>query len=162
MDRRAFIGALGLGALWSAACTRPAIVHADDTRDGISYSARGGYNALDFATLVAQYGGGFQGSAELPNTMPSGTPTPAPRNFTGYRLGKVGKRWVFVDPLGKVMLLRGLYKVSYDQVHQISDGQQAGRYDAPCLSATGGEPPDNEEQAVVAFRTGLPAWRPGQ
>jgi hypothetical protein len=127
MDRRTFISALGLGALGGTGCTRPAIVHADATRDGISYSARGGYNALDFATLVAQYGGGFQGSADLPDNMPSGTLTPAPRNFTGYRLGKVGKRWVFVDPLAKVMLLRGLYKVSYDQVHRIGGGQQAGR-----------------------------------
>jgi hypothetical protein len=59
--------------------------------------------------------------------MPSGTPTPAPANFSGYRLGKVGRRWVFVDPLGKVMLLRGLYKTSYDQVHKIGGGQQAGR-----------------------------------
>ena len=127
MDRRAFIGSLGLGALGSAACTRPATVHANTDRDGIVYSARGGYDALDFAALVAQYGGGFQGSAGVPNSMPSGTPTPAPGNFPGYRLGKIAKRWVFVDPLGKVMLLRGLYKATFDQVHQIGGGQQAGR-----------------------------------
>jgi hypothetical protein len=127
MDRRAFIGTLGLGALGTAACTRPATVHANTDRDGIVYSARGGYDALDFAALVAQYGGGFQGSAGVPNSMPSGTPTPAPGSFTGYRLGKVGKRWVFVDPLGKVMLLRGLYATTFDQVHQIGGGQQAGR-----------------------------------
>jgi hypothetical protein len=127
MNRRAFIGALGLGALGGAACTRPNVVHANSIRDGINYSDRGGYNDLDFAALVAQYGGGFQGSASVPNSMPSGTPTPAPSNFIGYRLGRVAKRWVFVDPLGKVMLLRGLYKTSYDQVHQIGGGQQAGR-----------------------------------
>ncbi len=127
MDRRAFIGALGLGALGGGACTRPRLVQASTNLDGINYSPRGGYADLDFATLVGRYGGGFQGSAEVPNSMPSGTPTPAPGNFFGYRLGKVGKRWVFVDPLGKVMLLRGLYKASYDQAHKIGGGQQAGR-----------------------------------
>ncbi|MGH8952108.1 MAG: hypothetical protein ACRDX9_11845 [Acidimicrobiia bacterium] len=102
-------------------------MHANTNRDGINYTARGGYNDLDFAALVARYGGGFQGSPEVPNSMPSGTPTPAPSNFPGYRLGKIGKRWVFVDPLGKVMLLRGLYKTSPDQTHKIGGGQQAGR-----------------------------------
>jgi hypothetical protein len=103
------------------------VVHARAIHDGINYSRWGGYTDLDFAALVAQYGGGFQGSAEVPNSMPSGTPTPAPSNFPGYRLGKIGKRWVFVDPLGKVMLLRGLYKTSADQPHKIGGGQQAGR-----------------------------------
>jgi hypothetical protein len=129
MHRRQFIVVLGSGALGSAACTRPRAVHAQATAtyDGINYSPRGGYADLDFATLVARHGGGFQGSAEVPNSMPTGTPTPAPTKFSGYRLGKVGKRWVFVDPLGKVMLLRGLYKTSYDQTHKIGGGQQAGR-----------------------------------
>lgn len=127
MNRRTFIGALGLGALGGTSCTRPTVVQANPNRDGIEYSAKGGYSDLDFAALVTRYGGGFQGSAEVPNSMPSGTPTPAPTNFQGYRLGKVGKRWVFVDPLGKVMLLRGLYKTSPDQPHKIGGGQQAGR-----------------------------------
>jgi len=129
IHRRAFISSLGFAALGSAACTRPRVVHAQatTTHDGVNYSPYGGYADLDFAALVARYGGGFQGSEEVPNSMPSGTPTPPPNNFPGYRLGKVGKRWVFVDPLGKVMLLRGLYATTPDQVHEIGGGQQAGR-----------------------------------
>jgi hypothetical protein len=154
MDRRAFIGALGFGALGSAACTRPAIVHADVPRDGIAYSAKGGYNALDFTALVAQYGGGFQGSAGVPNSMPSSITTPPPANFNGYRLGKIGKRWVFVDPLGKVMLLRGLYGTTFGQVHKIGGGQQAGRTLRNNINAKypGGAGPGPNWDAATAAR----------
>src|SRR5713101_8472472 len=68
------------------------------TYDGINYTAAGAYADLDFAALGGVY------------TTPAGL---------GPRLGRIGTRSVMVDPTGKAMLLRGLYRVGDDDQHQL-------------------------------------------
>ncbi len=108
MNRREFMGTLGLGALGGAACTRPRFVNAQvATRyDGISYSPHGGYADLDFAALGGQY-------VSPPHV--------------GLRLGRIGPRWVCVDKHGKVLLVRGVYDVRIWQTHVMRGTAQAGR-----------------------------------
>ena len=79
--------------------------------DSIDYSTYGGYNDLDFATLVGIHGGGYQTIA----------------GPGGFRLGKVGPRLCLVDASGKVWLGRGLYNVKSDSQTALGGGQQTGR-----------------------------------
>ena len=79
--------------------------------DGITYTTKGGYAALKFSTLINTHGGGFT----------------SPVSATGWRIGRVGPRLVVVDPEDAVTYFRGMYVATYDQVHVLGGGQQAGR-----------------------------------
>ncbi len=84
------------------------------TVDGIDYTSSGAYNALDF---IAK-GGVYQTDA---GTGP----------FGHYRLGKIGQRWVVVDPAGKVSYWRGLYRINSQLDSHVfpaaAEAPQAGR-----------------------------------
>ena len=79
--------------------------------DGITYTAKGGYADLKFSALVNIYGGEFT----------------SPSSVSGWRTGRVGQRLVVVDPTDSVTYFRGIYVATYDQVHVLGGGQQAGR-----------------------------------
>ncbi len=83
--------------------------------DGINYTTWGGYADLDFAALGGVY------------------MSPPHASGTGFRLGMIGKQWVFIDPLGKVFISKSFFNVNGDDTHVLggaipaAQGGQTGR-----------------------------------